>query len=86
MDSKKAAILQQTALKFFPHATAVSTGSVPDPWVCLQIGTIKAEVHVPRGITLEAFEEEAWMQFNRLKTDLKMNDVADQKFEEILID
>jgi len=77
---------QTPALKFFPAATDVETGLAPDPWVILTVGDIKCEVHVPRGVTLESFEEEAWWQFDRLRKDLKLNDVAGEKFTEITID
>jgi hypothetical protein len=85
-DDVREQILRQTALKFYPKATEVSTGAKLDPWVKLFVDGVRCEVHVSRSIALESFEEEAWQQFARLRTDLKMNDVAEIKTDVIVID
>jgi hypothetical protein len=41
---------------------------------------------VSRSIPLDNFEEEAWQQFARLRTDINMNDVAEIKTDVIVID
>ena len=79
-------ILRQTALKFYPKATEVTTGSTYDPWVKLVVNGVRCEVHVSRNISLDNFEEEAWQQFARLRTDINMNDVAEIKTDVIVID
>lgn len=85
-DDVREQILRQTALKFYPKATEVETSALRDPWVKFFVDSVRCEVHVSRNIGLEDFEEEAWQQFARLRTDLKMNDVAEIKTDVIVID
>jgi hypothetical protein len=86
MDTVKEKILRQTALKFYPKATDVTTGSTYDPWVKLVVNGVRCEVHVSRSIPLDNFEEEAWQQFAKLRTDINMNDVAEIKTDVIVVD
>jgi hypothetical protein len=85
MTDAKEYVLRQTALKFFPHATDVKTGMLPDPWIGFSNGGTMCEVHVSRSIPLDNFEEEAWNQFKRLKSDVAMNDIATTPIDTIVV-
>lgn len=85
MTDAKEYILRQTALKFYPKATDVKTGMLPDPWIGFRNDGITCEVHVSRNIALDDFEEEAWQQFARLKRDVQLNDVATTPIDTIVI-
>ena len=85
MTDAKEYILRQTALKFYPKATDVKTGMLPDPWIGFMHNGITCEVHVSRFISLDDFEEEAWQQFAKLKRDVQLNDVATTPIDTIVI-
>ena len=85
MTDAKEYILRQTALKFYPKATDVKTGMLPDPWIGFSNAGITCEVHVSRSISLDNFEEEAWQQFAKLKRDVQLNDVATTPIDTIVI-
>lgn len=85
MTDAKEYILRQTALKFYPKATDVKTGMLPDPWIGFSNAGITCEVHVSRSIQLDDFEEEAWNQFAKLKRDVQLNDVATTPIDTIVI-
>jgi hypothetical protein len=85
MTDAKEYILRQTAHKFYPRATEIKTGMLPDPWIGFQHDGITCEVHVPRSIPLDHFEEEAWQQFAKLKRDVQMNDVATTPIDVIVV-
>lgn len=71
MQDPREAILHNTARKFFPGYT-ITTGLLPDPWVIAERDTTKAEVHVPKGISLEDFEEEVFYSLKRIQNDITM--------------
>ena len=85
MTDAKEYILRQTALKFYPKATDVKTGMLPDPWIGFTHNGIACEVHVSHAIPLDNFEEEAWNQFAKLKRDVQMNDVATTPIDTIVV-
>lgn len=73
--SAKEDILRLTAIKFFPKWD-ITTGEQPQPWAILKSGTTHLEVHIPKTIALDKFEEEAWWQFKRLRDDFDMAQVG----------
>lgn len=85
MTDAKEYILRQTALKFYPRATDVKTGMLPDPWIGFSNAGITCEVHVSRSIPLDNFEEEAWNQFAKLKRDVQLNDVRTTPIDVIVV-
>lgn len=85
MTDAKEYILRQTAHKFYPRASEVKTGMLPDPWIGFTHDGVMCEVHVSRSIALDDFEEEAWNQFAKLKRDVQMNDVATTPIDTIVI-
>lgn len=73
--SVKTDILNATAEKFFP-GWDITTGETPQPWVIIKRGTTHLEVHVPKTIPLDKFEEEAWWQFKRVRDDFELAQVG----------
>lgn len=65
-DEIKRSVMSATALKFFPGWT-VQTGVLPEPWVTLSDGKLMLEVHVPKSVPLDEFEEATWWQFKKLQ-------------------
>lgn len=82
--NEKENILRQTLLKFYPKATGIDVGVKPDPWIIFTVNGVRCEVHVSRSVPLDNFEEEAWMQFARLKKDVQLNEVDEDPVEEIV--
>jgi hypothetical protein len=74
-DQTKKDILWATANKFFPN-WEITTGLTPNPWVIVKRGTTILELHVPKTISLDKFEEEAWWQFKRLRDDFEIAQVG----------
>lgn len=68
-------ILWATANKFFP-TWDTSIGLSPDPWIIVSKGNTRLEIHVPRSIPLDKFEEETWWQFKRVKDDFELDEVS----------
>lgn len=68
-------ILWATANKFFP-TWETETGLTPNPWITVKQGTTVLEVHVPKTVSLDNFEEEAWWQFKRVRDDFELGQVS----------
>lgn len=75
-DQTKKDILWATANKFFP-GWETDSGLVPDPWIQVTKGTTILEIHVPRSVPLDKFEEEAWWQFKKAKDAFELDEATE---------
>lgn len=68
-------ILWATANKFFP-TWDVETGLTPNPWVIIKSGTTILEIHVPKTVPIDKFEEETWWQFKRTRDAFELEQAS----------